>query len=359
MIKFTFNPKEYPPRPGCYQFFDRNQNILYVGKSKNLRKRLGSYFYKNEHSPRLKELTSQISDIEVILVNNESESLLLENTLIDHYRPPYNLMQWRADIGFPFIVQTDEPFPRFLPFFRKRPNTPLGDTPIRKYYGPYLNSNFRNEVLDFINNQYKLRTCNSLPDEACLRYQIERCSAPCENRISEEDYFDTVRKADNFLAQNRHTEILTVMKNRMEYLANQLAFEQAEKLRLQIKTLEKALEKQAVDRFVPYDQFMLFFEGNYCLVTEFSRGCLLKMDFHHLQKNGSSEPIEKFLLELLTNTSPPEIITNLPYSFLDVAKQLHKIHGYEITFRPPQSEIELDQLRLCKMNFEYRLMKHR
>jgi excinuclease ABC subunit C len=300
-----------------------------------------------------------VGDIEVILVNNETESLLLENTLIDHYRPPYNRMVWRADIGFPFIVQTDEPYPRFLPYLKNRPNTPLGDTPIKKYYGPYLNTNFRNEVLDFINNQYKLRTCNPLPKKACLRHQIGRCSAPCEDRIDELNYLETVQKVDGFLSQHRHMEILTVMKNRMEFFANQLAFEQAEKLRLQIETLESALEKQVVDQFVPYDQTMLYFEGNFCLVTGFSRGCLLTMEFHQLQKNGSSSPVEKFLMDLLMVECPPEIISNLPYSFGEVARKLHKIHGYEVTFRPPQSETELEQLRLCKMNFQYRMVKQR
>jgi excinuclease ABC subunit C len=353
--KFSYNPGNYPASPGCYHFYDHNRNLLYVGKSKNLRKRLGAYFTENNHSPRLKELTSQINEVEVILVNNETESLLLENTLIDHFRPPYNRMLWRADIGFPFIVLTDEKYPRFLPFIRNRPNTPLGETNIKKYYGPYLNSDFRNEVLDFVNNQFQLRTCNPMPEDVCLRYHIKRCSAPCAAHIDHQGYLEAVKKVDNFLSQNRHMEILTVIKHRMEFFANQMAYEQAEKLRLQMDTLEKALEKQVVDRFVPYDQSMLFFDGDYCLVSEFSRGCLVKMNLHNLMENGHAISVEKFLLDLFTVECPPEIISNQPHSFSDIARQLHKIHGYEVVFRPPKTELELDQLRLCQRNFEYRL----
>ena len=231
-----------PERPGVYRFLAEDGQVLYVGKARNLKSRVSSYFAKNLSSPRIALMVSKVAKLEVTPTPSESEALLLENHLIKELAPKYNIL-FRDDKSYPYIRLTREAWPMIG--LHRGSLSANAD-----YFGPYPNAWSVREAVHLLQKIFRLRTCEPTVfnnrTRPCLLYQIKRCSGPCVGIISATDYAEDVRAASMFL-QGRHQEIIQRLTSLMEQAVERLAFEQAAAFRDQIQALHGARDTQIMD----------------------------------------------------------------------------------------------------------------
>ncbi len=228
-----------PECPGCYQYFDKDKNIIYVGKAKNLKRRVSSYFLKTVDRRKTQILVSKIEDINYVIVPTDEDALLLENNLIKKYKPKYNILL-KDDKTYPSVCVTSEYYPRVF----KTRNIMKG---VGTYYGPFSHQGTLNNMLDLINKMYKVRKCNQplLEDnirkgkyKTCLEYHIKNCKAPCIGNQSREEYMEMILEIREILKGNTRI-ICEKMLKEMNSLASELKFEEAGEIK---KKYDLALE---------------------------------------------------------------------------------------------------------------------
>jgi excinuclease ABC subunit C len=238
--------KTLPNKPGVYQYYNDGDEILYVGKAKNLKKRVSSYFTKNHENGKTAILVKQIADIKTIVVETEIEALLLENNLIKKYQPKYNILL-KDDKTYPWICIKNERFPRI---FSTRNIVKDGS----EYFGPYASVKMMNTILDLVRQLYPLRNCNyNLSKEyieankfkVCLEYHIGNCKAPCINAQTEEDYNTSITEIKNIIKGNINS-VTKHLKPLMKEYSDKLEFEKAQQIKEKIETLEKYQSKSVV-----------------------------------------------------------------------------------------------------------------
>ena len=246
MIMMNENLKQslklLPSLPGCYIYYNKDNEIIYVGKAKILKRRVMSYFNKKHHdSVKVQVLVSQIERLEYIITNTEVEALILESHLIKKHKPKYNILL-KDDKKYPYFLITDEDFPRISVVRKKNINPEKG-----KYYGPYTDVRAMYSTLDFLKKIFPLKQCKNpkFKDRPCLYYQIGRCMAPCQNKVTSDEYKAIVHQAELFLA-GKQSELMEQLKAQMEKFAAAEQFEKAARLRDSYMDLKKTLEKQKV-----------------------------------------------------------------------------------------------------------------
>lgn len=233
--------KLLPSLPGCYIYYNAEGEVIYVGKAKILKRRVMSYFNRKHDSVKVNILVSQIDRMEYIITNTEVEALILESHLIKKYKPKYNILL-KDDKKYPYFLITDEDFPRITIVRKKNLNPEKGH-----YYGPYTDIRAMHATLDFLKKIFPLKQCKTpkFKDRPCLYYHIGRCMAPCQNKVSSEEYKNIVKQAELFLS-GKQSELMKQLKDQMQKYSDSLQFEKAAKLRDSYNDLAKTLEKQKV-----------------------------------------------------------------------------------------------------------------
>lgn len=227
-----------PARSGCYLFKDKNGDIIYIGKAKNIKNRVKAYYSKNSHHPKTQAMMDKIHEIDIMVTKSEVEALLLENALIKRHQPHYNIRLKDAKT-YAYIRCTDEIFPRFV-IARRRGYE--GD-----YFGPFVSAQERDRLLRFLQKTFLLRTCKKLPKKPCLRYHMHTCIAPCRGDISVEQYKKRVVHAKKIL-QGKKVQLIKEMEAEMKNYAARNEFENALIIRNQIAAIERLGEGQIIDR---------------------------------------------------------------------------------------------------------------
>ena len=234
--------KLLPSLPGCYIYYNSDNEIIYVGKAKILKRRVMSYFNRKHHdSVKVNILVSQIDHMEYIITNTEVEALILESHLIKKHKPKYNILL-KDDKKYPYFLITNEDFPK-ISIVRKRNMNPEKG----KYYGPYTNIRAMHSTLDFLKKIFPLRQCKTpkFSSRPCLYYHIGKCLAPCQNLVTSEEYKAIVHQAELFLS-GKQTELMKQLMEQIQKYSDSEQFEKAARLRDSYFDLQKTLEKQKV-----------------------------------------------------------------------------------------------------------------
>lgn len=233
--------KMLPELPGCYLYYNSDNEIIYVGKAKILKRRVKSYFNRKHDSVKVNVLVSQIDHLEYIITNSEVEALILESHLIKKHKPKYNILL-KDDKKYPYFLITDEDFPR-IQIVRKRNINKLKG----RYYGPYTNVGAMHSTLDFLKKIFPLKQCNTprFKSRPCLYYSIGKCLAPCQGLVSSEEYKAIIHQAELFLS-GKQSELMKQLMAQIQKYSDSQQFEKAARLRDSYFDLQKTLEKQKV-----------------------------------------------------------------------------------------------------------------
>ncbi len=306
-----------PGTPGIYQFKDKKGRIIYLGKAKNLRNRVRSYFVSKPAGPRLERMISLINDVEVINTDSEVESLILEMNMVKRLKPRYNV-NLKDDKSFPYIVITNEPYPRVFPTRKKRSDG-------SKYFGPYTDVGTMRYSLKMLRDIFMIRTCNyNITQEAidkkkfklCLEYHIHKCEGPCEALVSQMRYNEMIAEAEKVLNGKTGT-LIKELNEKMKQAADGERYEEAAQIRNKIQSLEVYTEKQKVvsEDLLDKDIFGFIKEGD--------DGCAMVLNI----RDGKAIGKRHFYLDTIEEKSDEEILESVLMRYYSETDYLpHEIH---------------------------------
>ncbi len=333
-----------PSEPGCYLFKNAKDEIIYIGKAKDLKKRVGSYFQKKDHDTKTRHLVRHIRDVDYLITANEREALILENTLIKKHHPKYNI-ELKDSKRYAFIKLSEEPFPRFS-VARNR----VGKG---QFFGPFVLGIQRDQILAVINRIFKLRTCRKFPKKPCLRYHLNSCTAPCIGQIGEHEYNTAVRRGTMVL-KGHINELINGLGDEMKQASDDLNFERALVLRNQIDALKALRDRQNMERSKTYNEDIINYIRNnntvYLMLFNVHRGVLENRQVFELEDG----PLffEEFLVKYYTdNPIPKEIILPVQPG-QEIIDYIRELRGTKVQFKLPQRGEKAALLNLVYRNIE-------
>ena len=358
--KLELQLKNLPSLPGVYQFLNKNGKIIYVGKAKNLRNRVRSYFQNNITSPKTLAIAQKTEEVQIVITDSEVEALILENNLIKQYKPRYNV-NLKDDKSYPFIKVTNELFPRIYP---TRHLVNDGS----KYFGPYTDVKSMKASLRMINQIFKIRSCKlDLTEEniaakkfkVCLDYHIKKCDGPCEGLISAITYNEMVKEVIQLL-KGKTDELIKSLNEKMKLAVENLEFEKAAELRDKINQLTSISSKQKVvsDDFEDRDIFAIAYEGkdSSCSVFNIRDGKLISKKQLRLAIEDGEEANQiysaaiKFYYQDFAEI-PKEIILEVEPEDKDAILQwLIQKANHKVKFLIPQRGDLKSLVKMCKEN---------
>ena len=352
-------------QPGIYQMFGAEGNILYVGKAKNLKARLSSYFRKAGLSVKTSSLVARIHRIEVTITASEAEALILEQNLIKSNRPPYNI-SLRDDKSYPYIfVSSGEPYPRIS--LHRGAKKKSGD-----YYGPFPNAGAVRESLQFLQKTFRVRQCEDSVfnnrSRPCLQYQIKRCTAPCVKFINKDDYANDLRHTRMFLTGDNQ-ELMSELADQMDQAAKDLQFEKAAQFRDQITFLRSIQSQQVIEEGNGDIDVIAMVERPNALCVHIlfvRRGRILGSRSFFPNAGIAESPadfltqfVEQFYLASTGRDIPREIITNYPLEEVDVlASALQQSIGRQVYFAHSVRSHRAQWLQMAVNAAEQNLIAH-
>jgi excinuclease ABC subunit C len=333
-----------PKDPGCYLFKDNNGKIIYVGKAKNLKKRVKSYFQKDDLDVKTQSMISRVESFDFVATDNELEALVLENTLIKKHQPKYNIRLKDAK-SHTYILLTEENFPRVLIARIKEGKG--------KFYGPFVSAHERDFVLQFLKKTFTLRSCKKMPKKPCLRNHLNLCDAPCIELVSKSDYDKKIAKVK--LVLTGHTnKLLNNLQEAMKKYSQKNEFELALKIRNQISAIEHLHERQKMQREKRYDEDIINYEIKddevYLMLFNIYKGTLSNKNEFIFDYN--DDFFEEFIVQYYSeNTIPKELI--VPKSMSESIKQyLENKKGSKVIITKPEKGEKKQLLDLVLKNIE-------
>lgn len=350
------SPENLPKKPGVYIMKDANDEIIYIGKAKNLINRVRSYFREKLDRPKTQILMSHFDSLEYIVTNSEKEALILEATLIKKHRPRYNV-QLKDDKRYPYVKITNEKYPRLI---ITRNITKNGI-----YYGPFTDVTSVKKTVKFLKSLFKIRTCRNM-DGPCLNSQIDLCYAPCSGEISKEEYDEIINKIDLFF-QGKYSVIIKNLKKEMAEAAENEQFEKAAVLRDQITSIEEIMEKQFVDLVDDdLDQDVIAIAPNdnevVVIIMPIRNGKIVGRDDFLMsgsQYESNSEILFAFIQQYygLNRHIPKQILLNEPIDDTELLEEwLSDLRGNKVYIKVPMKGVKLRLVNMAQKNAE--IIKH-
>lgn len=350
------SPENLPKKPGVYIMRDANDEIIYIGKAKNLINRVRSYFREKLDRPKTQILMSHFDSLEYIVTNSEKEALILEATLIKKHRPRYNV-QLKDDKRYPYVKITNEKYPRLI---ITRNITKNGI-----YYGPFTDVTSVKKTVKFLKSLFKIRTCRNM-DGPCLNSQIDLCYAPCSGEISKEEYDEIINKIDLFF-QGKYSVIVKNLKKEMAEAAENEQFEKAAVLRDQITSIEEIMEKQFVDLVDDdLDQDVIAIAPNdnevVVIIMPIRNGKIVGRDDFLMsgsQYESNSEILFAFIQQYygFNRHIPKQILLNEPIDDTELLEEwLSDLRGNKVYIKLPMKGVKLRLVNMAQKNAE--IIKH-
>lgn len=350
------SPENLPKKPGVYIMRDANDEIIYIGKAKNLINRVRSYFREKLDRPKTQILMSHFDSLEYIVTNSEKEALILEATLIKKHRPRYNV-QLKDDKRYPYVKITNEKYPRLI---ITRNITKNGI-----YYGPFTDVTSVKKTVKFLKSLFKIRTCRNM-DGPCLNSQIDLCYAPCSGEISKEEYDEIINKIDLFF-QGKYSVIVKNLKKEMAEAAENEQFEKAAVLRDQITSIEEIMEKQFVDLVDDdLDQDVIAIAPNdnevVVIIMPIRNGKIVGRDdflMSESQYESNSEILFAFIQQYygFNRHIPKQILLNEPIDDTELLEEwLSDLRGNKVYIKVPMKGVKLRLVNMAQKNAE--IIKH-
>ena len=350
------SPDDLPNKPCVYIMRDKNDTIIYIGKAKNLINRVRSYFREKLDRPKTQILMSHFDSLEYIVTNSEKEALILEATLIKKHRPRYNV-QLKDDKRYPYVKITSEQFPRLV--------ITRNVTKDGIYYGPFTDVGSVKQTVKFLKSLFKIRTCRNM-DGPCLNAQIDLCYAPCDGRISKEEYSEIIKKIDLFF-QGKYSTIVKNLKSEMTEAAMNEEYEKAAVIRDQIASIEEIMEKQFVDLVDDdLDQDVIAIAPGknevVVIIMPIRNGKIVGRDDFLMsgsQYDSSSEVLFAFIQQYYgyNRHIPKQILLDEDIDDKELLEDwLSDLRGNKVHIKVPQKGVKLRLVKMARKNAE--IIKH-